>query len=97
MTETIPLFGEPEPVKVEQPPVVIGVKWTRYSARTHVQCVHCVDMVHARRGVGPVDIRTARFRRVTADGELLLCGEHGRLKREQDEEAGLVRKRDGRQ
>jgi hypothetical protein len=94
--ETMPLFGEPEPVEVERPPVVIGVKWTSYSARTHVQCMQCVDIVHARRGIGHVDIRIARFRRVTADGELLLCGEHGRLKREEDEEAGLVRRKDGR-
>ena len=87
--ETLPLFGEPDRPAVATPPTV-KVQWTSYHPAGRVQCTHCVQIVHARHGAGPVDIRTARRRRTGPDGELLLCGDHADAKHAADVVAGLV-------
>ena len=87
--ESLPLFGEPDRPQVAAPPP-ITVQWTRYHPSHRVQCTHCVQIVHARHGAGPVDIRTARRRRTGPDGELLLCGDHADVKHAADVDAGLV-------
>ncbi|GAA4719091.1 hypothetical protein [Phytohabitans rumicis] len=87
--ETLPLFGEPDRPAVPSPPVV-KVQWYSYRSVGRVQCMHCVAVVHARRGGGPIDIRTARRRRIGPDGELLLCTDHGEDKYAADVAAGLV-------
>ncbi|GAA0469415.1 hypothetical protein Aca07nite_27910 [Actinoplanes capillaceus] len=87
--EPLSLFGEPDRPQVAAPPPV-KVQWTSYHPTGRVQCAHCVQIVHARRGAGPVDIRTARRRRTGPDGELLLCGDHAEAKHAADVEAGLV-------
>jgi hypothetical protein len=88
--ETLPLFGEPDRPTVPAPPPVKAVQWTNYHPANRVQCAHCVQLVHARRGAGPVDIRTARRRRSGPDGELLLCTGHADAKHAADVDAGLV-------
>jgi hypothetical protein len=88
--ETVPLFGEPERPMVATPPPVKAVQWTSYHPAGRVQCMHCVQIVHARHGAGPIDIRSARRRRTAPDGELLLCGEHADAKHAADVTAGLV-------
>lgn len=90
--EQFSLFGPPEPVIVAAPRKVDGVQWSSYHPVKRVQCQHCVLVTHERRGAGPVDIRTAKRRRTSADGELLLCKEHGDILHAQDEAAGLVGK-----
>lgn len=88
--DTLPLFGEPERPQVAAPPPVKAVQWAGFTAARRVQCAHCVQIVHARHGAGPVDIRTARRRRTGPDGELLLCPAHAEVKHAADVEAGLV-------
>ncbi len=88
-TESLPLFGEPDRPAVTVPPAA-AVHWSSYHPTNRVQCMHCVQIVHARRGAGPVDIRTARRRRVGPDGELLLCTVHADAKHADDVTARLV-------
>jgi len=90
--EQFTLFGPPVPVEVAPPRKVDGVQWASYHPRSRVQCQHCVLTTHEKRGAGPVDIRTAKRRRTTADGELLLCKEHADIQYAKDEAAGLVGK-----
>lgn len=87
--ESLPLFGEPDrpPVTI---PLAAAVRWSSYHPASRVQCMHCVQLVHDRRGVGHVDIRTARRRRVGPDGELLLCTVHADAKHADDVTARLV-------
>ncbi|MEU4164531.1 hypothetical protein [Actinoplanes sp. NPDC026670] len=87
--DTMPLFGEPDRPQVASPPPV-KVAWSNYHPVGRVQCGHCVQIVHAHRGAGPVDIRTARRRRIGPDGELLLCTAHADIKHDADVDAGLV-------
>jgi hypothetical protein len=88
--DTLPLFGEPDRPTVAAPPPVKAVQWSSYHPAGRVQCAHCVQIVHGRRGAGPVDIRTARRRRTGPDGELLLCTDHAAAKHAADVTAGLV-------
>ncbi|MET7867953.1 hypothetical protein [Micromonospora taraxaci] len=90
--EQFSLFGPPEPVAVAAPRKVDGVQWASYHPVKRVQCQHCVQVTHERKGAGPVDIRTARRRRTTSDGELLLCLDHADILHAEDEAAGLVGK-----
>ena len=78
--ESMPLFGEPDRPQVAALPAVTAVHWSSYHPANRAQCVHCVQIVHDRRGAGPVDIRTARRRRIGPDGELLLCTVHAEAK-----------------
>jgi hypothetical protein len=87
--ETLPLFGEPDRPLVIAPPAV-PVRWSSYHPTNRVQCAQCVQLVHAHRGAGPVDIRTARRRRVSPNGELLLCAQHAEIKHAEDVKARLV-------
>lgn len=88
--ETLTLFGEPDRPVAPTPPPVTAVQWSSFHPAQRVQCMHCVQLVHARRGAGRVDIRTARRRRTGPDGELLLCTTHGEAKHDADVAAGLV-------
>ena len=90
--EQFTLFGPPVPVEVAPPRKVDGVQWASYNPVKRQQCHHCVLVTHERGGTGPVDIRTAKRRRTTADGELLLCKEHADIQHAKDEAAGLVGK-----
>jgi hypothetical protein len=87
--ETLPLFGEPDRPTIPPPPAA-KVQWSNYRTAGRVQCMHCVALVHAHRGEGPVDIRGARRRRTGPDGELLLCTAHADDKHAADVAAGLV-------
>ncbi|MEU8657450.1 hypothetical protein [Actinoplanes philippinensis] len=87
--ETLPLFGEPDRPEVAAPPTV-KVQWSSYHPAGRVQCNHCVQVVHARLGTGPVDIRTATRRRTGPDGDLVLCTDHAEIKHAEDIEAGVV-------
>lgn len=88
--ETLPLFGEPERPELPAAPKVTAVQWSSYHPTNRVQCMHCVQIVHARRGSGRVGIRSARRRRSGPDGELLLCAAHAEAKHADDVAAGLV-------
>jgi hypothetical protein len=57
--ETPPLFGEPDRPESPTPPPAAAVQWSPFHPAHRVQCMHCVQLVHARRGAGPIDIRTA--------------------------------------
>ena len=87
--ESPPLFGEPDRPP-ETVPATVAVRWSSYHPANRVQCAHCVRLVHARHGAGPVDIRTARRRRISPDGELLLCTQHAEIKHAEDVKARLV-------
>ena len=87
--ETLALFGEPDRPQVTAPPAS-PVKWASFHPANRVQCAYCVQIVHARRGAGRVDIRTATRRRTCADGELLLCTLHAEAKHAEDVAAKLV-------
>ena len=87
--ETLPLFGELDRPEVAVPPTV-KVQWTSYHPAGRVQCAHCVQIIHARNGAGPVDIRTATRRRTGPDGDLVLCARHAEVKHAEDVGNGLV-------
>ncbi|WP_223874364.1 hypothetical protein, partial [Salinispora mooreana] len=67
-----------------------AVRWGGYGPARRVQCQHCVLVAHERGGAGGVDIRTASRRRVSGDGELLLCVAHGDVQHAADVQAGLI-------
>ncbi len=90
--EQFSLFGPPVPVEVAPPRKVEGVQWASYNPVKRQPCHHCQLVTHEKRGAGPVDIRSAKRRRVTADGELLLCKDHRDIQYATDEAAGLVGK-----
>lgn len=90
MSEQLGLFGPIAPVPVVEP-AKVGVRWSRYTGARQ-QCTHCVRAAHERRGRGALDIRSARERRVSDDGELLLCRDHAAIRRAADERAGLIGK-----
>lgn len=90
--EQFTLFGAPVPVEVAPPRKVDGARWSSYHPVNRVPCHHCLLVTHEQGGAGPVDIRTARHKRVTADGELLLCHGHRDIQYAEDEAAGLVGK-----
>jgi hypothetical protein len=90
--DAVPLFGEPDRTPVPAPRAVKTVQWSTYRPGGRVQCMHCVQLVHNRRGAGRIDIRTARRRRLGPDGELLLCDGHADLQHAADMNAGLVPK-----
>lgn len=92
MIEILPLFGEPERPEVLPPPPV-GVRWVNRHVVNRVQCAHCVQVAHALGGAGPVDIRAAVRRRVSADGDLLLCSAHAFPVFDDDVRTGRVRRR----
>ena len=88
--DAIPLFGDPDRTPMPAPRPVKAVQWSTYRPTGRVQCMHCVQPVHNRRGAGRIDIRTARRRRFGPDGELLLCDGHAELQHDADIKAGLV-------
>lgn len=92
MTDQLSLFEDVPAVPVKVPRPVVGVRWSDYHVAKHVQCDHCVKVVHERGGAGPVDIREARRKRATADGDLLLCHPHAQIQHDADVAAGLVGK-----
>lgn len=88
MTDQLSLFEDVPATPVKTPRPVVGVRWSDYKLVRHVQCDHCVAVVHEAGGAG--EIRGARRKRATADGDLLLCDAHAQIQLEQDKAAGLV-------
>lgn len=82
------LFGGVPPAPVKEPKPVVGVRWSDYRPAKHVQCDDCVALAHEAAGVG--SILGARRKRVTADGQLVLCRPHAEVRHERDVRQGRV-------
>lgn len=78
--DTLTLFGDP-PAPKPEPPAIEGVKWSR--VKTSTKCEHCVLALIETHGEAPAS-KTARFRRRTAETDVLLCHEHAHPLRQAD-------------
>jgi hypothetical protein len=57
--------------------------YTDYKTIKRVQCDECVWVLHLNKGVGDPP-RTARYKRSTTGGQMVLCWEHMKIWRELD-------------
>lgn len=56
--------------------------WTAYKGK-RVACDECVVFLHEHNGQGP-HVRSARMVRKVGESKMLLCGAHGRIRKNED-------------
>ncbi|HEY5985986.1 MAG TPA: hypothetical protein VIV12_06305 [Streptosporangiaceae bacterium] len=85
-TGTIPMFPEPEPMKIRKPRTPNangGPRWSKYQVKNTVKCDRCMLVLAEAKGNAPVSL-PARWRRKTSISDELLCYPHAQQQREED-------------